>query len=102
MIQVDLIRRYALKQVNALRIFISMLPEREHTALARLHGVEGARTATAIADFVLVQLGHVPPEAERDGNPAKSPTFKAARSIMPDDAALPPKENHNGRQAGRR
>jgi len=85
--QVDLIRRYTLKKVNELRVYISMLPEREMVALERLHGVEGVKTATAIADFVLVQLGHVPPEATRF-----SPTMREARKIIPDDAAIPPQK----------
>lgn len=83
--QVDLIRRYTLKKVNELRIFISQLPQREDRALERLYGVEGVKTAASIADFVLVQLGHVPPEATEEGT---SPTVRAARKIMPDKAAL--------------
>ena len=91
--QVDLIRRYALKKVNELRIFVSTLPVREDTALERLYGVEGAKTAEAIANFVLVQLGHCPPESGR-----KSPTYAEARKIMPDKAAMPPKGNGIGEQ----
>jgi hypothetical protein len=82
--QVDLIRRYALKKVNELRIFVSTLPVREETALHRLYGTEGVKTAAAIADFVLVQLGHCPPE-----NGRSSPTVEAARKIMPTKAAMP-------------
>lgn len=97
MVQVDLIRRYALKKVNEMRVFISLLPEREDVALSRLYGVEGAKTAAAIADFVLVQLGHVPPEARRN-----SPTYLEARKIMPDEAAMPPpKETLSVKAKGR-
>lgn len=84
---VDLIRRYSIKQVNALRIFISTLPNPDHLALSRLYGVEGVKTAATIADYVLVQLGHCPPEATR-----MSPTVRAAREIMPDKSAMPDKK----------
>ena len=84
MIQVDLVRRYSLKKVNELRMFISMLPQREEVALQRLYGVEGVKTAAAIADFILVQLGHCPPDMAHD-----SPTVREARKIMPDKAAMP-------------
>ena len=92
--QVDLIRRYALKKVNELRIFISQLPEREDTALTRLYGVEGAKTAASIADFVLVQLGHCPPEMTPEGT---SPTIREARKVMPDKAAMD-MDRHRARQ----
>lgn len=83
--QVDLIRRYTLKKVNEIRIFVSGLPEREDDALQKLYGTQGAETAANIADFVLVQLGHIPPAV----NPKQSPTMRAARKIMPDMAAMP-------------
>jgi hypothetical protein len=83
--QVDLVRRYTIKKVNEIRIFISGLPERESTALDRLYGVEGVKTASAIADFVLVQLGHVPPAMVEEGT---SPTVREARKVMPDRAAM--------------
>lgn len=84
MTHVDLIRRHSIKYVNSLRIFISTLPSPDRLAMERLYGVEGVKTAASIADFVLVQLGHCPPEATR-----MSPTVRAAREIMPDKAAMP-------------
>lgn len=84
--QVDLIRRYSLKKVNEIRIFISTLPMREDDALKALYGTDGVKTAAAIADFVLVQLGHCPPEHTR-----MSPTVREARKVMPGKAAMPRK-----------
>lgn len=91
---VDLIRRYSIKQVNALRIFISTLPAPDQTALSRLYGVEGVKTAAAIADYVLVQLGHCPPEMNAQGT---SPTVREARKIMPDKAAMPEPKKEKAR-----
>lgn len=85
MIQVDLIRRYTLKKVNELRIFISMLPDKEQEALEKLHGPEGYKTAARIADYVLAELGHTPPEATEK----QSPTLREAKRVMPTKAAMP-------------
>lgn len=79
--QVDLIRRYSLRKVKELRIFISCLPTREQEALEKLGGVEGAKTAARIADFILQELGHKPP-AE---TPKQSPTMRAAVQILGTD-----------------
>lgn len=86
---VDLIRRYALKKINELRIFVSMLSPREEMALQRLHGPDGVKTAATIADHILLQLGHCPP------NPANesSQTIRDARKVMPDRAANRPKRS---------
>jgi len=58
MINVDLIRRRVLRAMHEIRIFISCLPEREETALQRLHGPEGVERSARIADYVLSELGH--------------------------------------------
>lgn len=83
--QVDLIRRYTLKKVNEIRLFISSLPEREQVALERLCGSAGTETAARIAEFVLSQLGHVPPAgiAQIDTPAPTRDTLKAARKAMP-------------------
>lgn len=77
---VDLVRRYVLRKVNDLRIYISMLSPLELEALKRLQGPDGVKTATRIADYVLQELGHEPPQIDEAGN---SPTVKAARKVMP-------------------
>lgn len=77
--QVDLIRRYSLRKVKELRIFISCLPTREQEALEKLGGVEGAKTAARIADFILQELGHKPPAMTPEGT---SPTLRAARQVV--------------------
>ena len=77
--QVDLIRRYTLRKVKELKIFVSCLPQREEQALAKLGGVEGVKTAARIADFVLQELGHAPPTTDSGGS---SPTIKAARQAL--------------------
>lgn len=77
--QVDLIRRYTLRKVKELRIYISCLPTREQEALEKLGGVEGVKTAARIADFVLQELGHKPPAMTAEGT---SPTLRAARQVV--------------------
>lgn len=79
MIQVDLIRRYTLRKVKELRIFISCLPAREQEAMEALAGAEGNKTAARIADFVLQELGHPPPAMPPEGT---SPTVRAARQML--------------------
>lgn len=77
--QVDLIRRYTLRKVKELRLFISCLPVREEEALRKLGPDEGVKTAARIADFVLQELGHPAPRLDVHGD---SPTVKAARQSM--------------------
>lgn len=76
--QVTLIRGYTLRKLKELRMFISCLPEREEEALQAMNGPEGVKTAAAIADYVLEQLGHPAPKNTADG----SPTLKAARQVV--------------------
>lgn len=78
--QVDLIRRYTIRKLKELKIYISMLPTREQVAMERLDGAEGVKTAARIADFVLQELGHTPP-AE---TPKQSPTMRAAKQMIGD------------------
>lgn len=85
--QVENVRKHVIQYVNKLRMYIADLQPKEEDALPHLYGVEGYKTATAIADFVLVQLGHCPPEATR-----MSPTMRTARKIMPGLAAMPEPE----------
>lgn len=77
--QVDLIRRYTLRKIKELRIFISCLPMREQEALEALCGSEGNKTAARISDFILKELGHPPPQMSSNG---ESPSIKAARQIV--------------------
>jgi len=77
--QVTLIRNRVLSSIKSLKIWISCLPQTEHEALKRLEGADGNRTAARIADFILQELGHQPPEVDASGH---SPTIKAARSAM--------------------
>lgn len=75
--QVDLIRRYTIRKLKELRIYISCLPVREDEALKRLSGMQGERTAAIITDHVLTQLGHTPSVLTNG-----SQTARAARKQM--------------------
>ena len=90
--QVDLIRRYSLRKVNEIRLFISQLPTREQIALERLHGAEGIKVAARIADFILSELGHPLPVTIDD-----SPTIRAARTIIPKIDITAPQKPRLGR-----
>lgn len=79
MVQVDLIRRYTLRKIKELRIFISCLPTREQEALEALGGAEGNKTAARISDFILAELGHPLPQPDSKG---ESQTIKAARQMI--------------------
>ena len=88
---VDLIRRYTLRKVNELRIYISSLPEREDTALQKLYGQVGIDTAARIAEFVLACLGHEPPAGVASSKLEREPTIdtlKAAKKVTPGRAAM--------------
>ena len=61
---VHLLRGHILQYVNRLRIYVSSLPDSEPEVYARLTGPEGVKTAAKIADIVLVELGHLPPDTE--------------------------------------
>lgn len=60
MIQADLVRRYILRNLKGLRIYISCLSEREQVALERLSGPQGVETMARIVDYTMQQLGHEP------------------------------------------
>lgn len=77
--QVTIIRGLMLRKLKEFRILVTCLPETEHEAIARLSGTEGVKTAAAITDFVLQQLGHEPPSIDSGGS---SPTIKAARQLV--------------------
>ena len=56
--QTELIRRYALKKMRELKIFVSMLEQHEDLALRRLEGAEGEKVIASIVDFTMAQLGY--------------------------------------------
>lgn len=65
MIQVDLIRGRILRSMREIGIYISCLPIREQTALEALSGPTGQQTYARIADYILTELGHEPPECKK-------------------------------------
>ena len=78
--QVDLIRGYVFRKIRELKIFISMLPDREEDALKALSGTEGTKNAAEIADFVLERFGHKAPKVHANYD---SVTRKQARALGP-------------------
>jgi len=74
---VHLTRLHILQYVNRLRIYVSSLPESEPEAHSKLTGTEGVKTGARIADLVLQELGHPPPEVKEE-----SKTVKVARQVL--------------------
>ena len=78
----DLIRRYVLRKLKDLRIFISCLPDHEPEALSAMEGAKGTQVAARIADFVLEQLGHRAPREDAISPDGKSPSLREARKMV--------------------
>lgn len=82
---VERLRKHVLKYFNgSLRLYMSDLHalQAEPEALGKFYGPEAVRSSSAVADFVLALLGHVPPEMS-----STSPTVREARKVVPDIAA---------------
>jgi len=75
---VDLIRRYVLRKLKDLRIYVSMLEPTELDALRAMEGSKGQMLAAKIADYVLEQLGHEGPKLEV----SDSRTVREARKVI--------------------
>jgi len=76
---VHLLRAHILQYTNRLRIYVSSLPDSEPGVYQKLSGTEGVKTAARIADRILAELGHPPPEMTPEGT---SPTVRAARQAL--------------------
>ena len=76
---VHLTRLHILQYIGRLRSYISSLPDSEPAAHSKLIGPEGIKTGAKIADFVLKELGHTPPEMTAQGT---SPTMREAREVL--------------------